>query len=162
MFLFIPTLCERTAKALARLRRCAGSPEPSLVAYVIRTTLSWAGSIIVVAIDFQGFHVMRKHVFWVCDQVRLKLACSTSETSKSLEPLDIAGKGIIVSKQWTIKALIRLRIRLICVLVVRIEHKTGFSWRGSYNGHTKFLWHFCENFCLLTLNRFTLFASQYI
>ena len=29
--------CVRTAKALARLRGCAGSPEPSLVAYVIST-----------------------------------------------------------------------------------------------------------------------------
>ena len=30
-------------KALARLRRCAGSPEPSLVACVISTIISWAG-----------------------------------------------------------------------------------------------------------------------
>ena len=37
-------LCVRTAKALARLRRCAGSPEPSLVAYLISTIISWAGS----------------------------------------------------------------------------------------------------------------------
>ena len=36
----------RTVKALARLRGCAGSPEPSLVAYVISTKISWAGSII--------------------------------------------------------------------------------------------------------------------
>ena len=40
------TLCVRTAKALARLRACAGSPEPSLVAYVISTIISWAGSLI--------------------------------------------------------------------------------------------------------------------
>ena len=31
-------------KALARLRECAGSPEPSLIAYVISITISWAGS----------------------------------------------------------------------------------------------------------------------
>ena len=30
--------------ALARLRGCAGSPEPSLVAFVISTIISWAGS----------------------------------------------------------------------------------------------------------------------
>ena len=36
--------CVRTAKALVRLRRCASSPEPSLVAYVISTIISWAGS----------------------------------------------------------------------------------------------------------------------
>ena len=34
----------RTAKVLARLRGCAGSPEPSLVAYVISTIISCAGS----------------------------------------------------------------------------------------------------------------------
>ena len=33
-----------TEKALVRLRWCAGSPEPSLVAYVISTIISWAGS----------------------------------------------------------------------------------------------------------------------
>ena len=37
------TQCVRIAKALTRLRECAGSPEPSLVAYVIRTInlMSW-------------------------------------------------------------------------------------------------------------------------
>ena len=32
------------AKALARLRRCAVSPEPSQFAYAISTIISWAGS----------------------------------------------------------------------------------------------------------------------
>ena len=32
IFLLFPVLCERTTKALARLSRCAGSPEPSLFA----------------------------------------------------------------------------------------------------------------------------------
>ena len=35
--------CVRTAKALASLRGCTGSPEPSLVAYVISTIISCAG-----------------------------------------------------------------------------------------------------------------------
>ena len=43
-FVYFHTLCVRTVKALARLRGCAGSPEPSLVAYVISTIISWAGS----------------------------------------------------------------------------------------------------------------------
>ena len=43
-FLYFHTSCARTAKALARLCGCAGSPEPSLVAYVISTIISWAGS----------------------------------------------------------------------------------------------------------------------
>ena len=43
---YFHTSCVRTAKALARLRSCIGSPEPSLVAYVISTIISWAGSFI--------------------------------------------------------------------------------------------------------------------
>ena len=42
------TSCVRTAKALARLRGCAGSPPPSLIAYVISTIISWAGSYIII------------------------------------------------------------------------------------------------------------------
>ena len=34
LFVYFHTSCVRTAKALARLRQCAGSPEPSLVAYI--------------------------------------------------------------------------------------------------------------------------------
>ena len=49
-FVYFHTSCLRTAKALARLRRCAGSPEPSLVAYVISTIISWAGSYHVVCV----------------------------------------------------------------------------------------------------------------
>ena len=44
-FIYFLTSCVRTAKALVRLGGCAGSPEPSLVAYVISTIISWAGSI---------------------------------------------------------------------------------------------------------------------
>ena len=43
-------------------------------------------------------HVTRKPVFGVSDQVRLKLACSATETSYSFEILDLASIGIIVSK----------------------------------------------------------------
>ena len=44
-FVYFHTWCVLTAKALARLRGCAGSPEPSLVAYV-STIISWAGSFV--------------------------------------------------------------------------------------------------------------------
>ena len=40
-FVYFNTSYVRTAKALARLRGCAGSPESSLVAYVISTIISW-------------------------------------------------------------------------------------------------------------------------
>ena len=43
-FVYFHTSCVRTAKALTRLRGCAGSPKPSLVAYVISSINSWAGS----------------------------------------------------------------------------------------------------------------------
>ena len=44
-------------------------------------------------------HVMRKPVFGVSNQVRLKTACSATETSSSLEILDIASNYIIQSYQ---------------------------------------------------------------
>ena len=43
-FVYFHTSCVRTVKALLRLRGCAGSPEPLLVAYVKSTINSWAGS----------------------------------------------------------------------------------------------------------------------
>ena len=42
-FVYFHTSCVQTAKALARLHGCAGLPEPSLVAYMISTIMSWAG-----------------------------------------------------------------------------------------------------------------------
>ena len=42
-FVYFHTSCVWTAKALARLHRCAGLSEPLLVAYVISTIISWAG-----------------------------------------------------------------------------------------------------------------------
>ena len=45
-FVYFHTSCVRTAKALVRLRGCAGSPEPSLVAYVISTIISLAAHFI--------------------------------------------------------------------------------------------------------------------
>ena len=43
-FVYFHTSCVRTAKALVRLGGRAGSPKPSLVAYVISTIISCAGS----------------------------------------------------------------------------------------------------------------------
>ena len=44
IYMYFHTSWLQTAKALARLHGCAGLPEPSLVAYVISTIISWAGS----------------------------------------------------------------------------------------------------------------------
>ena len=43
-FIYFHTSCVRTAKALAKMHGCAGSPEPLLVTYAIRIIISWAGS----------------------------------------------------------------------------------------------------------------------
>ena len=52
-FVYFHTTCVRTAKALARLRGYAGSPEPLLVAYVVSTIISWAGSFMTHTFDFE-------------------------------------------------------------------------------------------------------------
>ena len=73
--------------------------------------------------------VTRKHVFGVCDQGRLKQACSATETSQSLEISAVANY-----RYYTIQAAnnkgadqtARMH-RLICSFVVRIwQKKTGF------------------------------------
>ena len=51
----------------------------------------------------------RKPVFGVCDQGRLKPACTATEARRRLEISDIETRGIILSKQQTTKVLIRLR-----------------------------------------------------
>ena len=43
-FIYFHTLSVRTVKAPLKMSRCTGSPEPSLVAYVINAIISWAGS----------------------------------------------------------------------------------------------------------------------
>ena len=53
--------------------------------------------------------VKRKPVFGVFEQVRLKPASAATEASYRLEILDIETGYIILSRQWTIKVLIRLR-----------------------------------------------------
>ena len=54
-------------------------------------------------------HATRKPVFGACDPLRLKPAYSAAETSLGLEISAIASIGIILSRQWTTKALILLR-----------------------------------------------------
>ena len=52
--------------------------------------------------------VMRKPVFRVFDQLRLKPTCPAAKTSLRLEILAIASRGIILSRLQTTKVLIRL------------------------------------------------------
>ena len=68
-----------------------------------------------------------KPVFRVCDQVRLKPAFSATETSYGLDISTIVSRGIILSRQRTTKALIRLCINLQMA-------KTGFlmTWLSLF------------------------------
>ena len=59
--------------------------------------------------QFQMSLVTRKPVSGISDQVRLKPACSAKKASYSLEIVHVASIGIILSRQQTTKALIRLR-----------------------------------------------------
>ena len=54
----------RTAKGLARLHGCAGSPEPSLVSYVISTIISWAGSFYMNENGTLKFHSLSRTANW--------------------------------------------------------------------------------------------------
>ena len=71
-------------------------------------------------------HVTRKPVFKSWDQVRLKLACSTTGTTYSLEISAIASRCIYTIQEANNKGT------EICTFVVRIWHKQVFSWCGSY------------------------------
>ena len=53
-------------------------------------------------------HIMWKPVFGVCDQLKLKPACSAIEASWSHETANTETRDIILSRQWTTKVLIRL------------------------------------------------------
>ena len=73
----------------------------------------------------------------VCNQVWLKPVCLTTEASLSLEILDIASIGMIQSKEWTTKMLIRLRdvqadLHLCCSHIA----KNSFSHEVAHNKHS--------------------------
>ena len=64
LFVYFHTSCMRIVKPLARLRGCAGRPEPSLVTYVINTIISWAGSYM------SGYIIIKKYSLlpkWLID-----------------------------------------------------------------------------------------------
>ena len=77
-------------------------------------------------------HITRKPIFRVCDQVRLKPACSATETSLRYENLDLASIHIILSRQrqprcWSDCADAQVDLRLYCSHM----QKRVSSWCGS-------------------------------
>ena len=75
--------------------------------------------------------ITRKPVFGVCDQVRLKPACSAIEARYRLEITDIETRGILLSRQQTTKMLIRLH--RCSGLSASLLFGLVFWWRGSYH-----------------------------
>ena len=83
-FVYFHTLCVRTAKALAKLRRCSGLPEPSQVSYVIITIISWAGSLMLTKWICCVFHVcviesylswsMKKPTWWSVGSAKTQIS----------------------------------------------------------------------------------------
>ena len=67
----------------------------------------------------------------VSDQVRLKLACSATEASRRLEILVTETRDITLSRQWTTKALIRLRGGWSAPLLFAYDIRHVFSWPSS-------------------------------
>ena len=70
----------------------------------------------------------------ICDQLRFKPAYSASEAILRLEILDIETRGIILSRQRTTKALIRLRgcAGWSAPLFFAYGIRHVFAWRGSF------------------------------
>ena len=68
------------------------------------------------------------------DEVRLKLACSATEASMRLEILVTETRDITLSRQRTIKALIRLRgwAGWAAPLLFAYDIRCLFSWPGSF------------------------------
>ena len=76
--------------------------------------------------------VARKPVFGICDKVRLKPACSATETWSWNSGYNKYGYYTIqAANNKGADQTARMR-RLICTFVVRIWQKQVFSWRGSY------------------------------
>ena len=73
----------------------------------------------------------------IFDQVRFKPACSATEASQNLETLDKASIHFIVSKQRTIKVLIRLRqcTGWSAPLLFAYGTRHEFAWPGAFIGH---------------------------
>ena len=89
-FFYLHAACVWTAKTLTRLRGCAGSSEPLLVAYVTSTIISWAGSNKVLKYTRQKF----LSVTWNFQYF--------SKTNQYLENPNFPEKGILY-KRWFIK-----------------------------------------------------------
>ena len=73
-------LYERAAEVLARPRGCAGSPEPSLLAYAISTKFAWRGPF--EFCDSCWYHLVKAKNIYESPHVKTnKMTCAPSEDS---------------------------------------------------------------------------------
>ena len=110
-------------------------------------------------ITLQRSNVMRKPVFRVCDQVRLKPASSATEASWSLAISYIATTGTILSKQQTIKVLIRLRgcAGWSAPLLFTYGIRQVFSWWGLKSYQLTWSYHFNDT----TVTSYDIYFTSY-
>ena len=78
----------------------------------------------------------------VCDQLRFKPACAATETSQNLEILDLETRDIILSKEQTTKALIRLRgcAGWSAPLLFAYGIRHIFAWPGPFVFIQIYMW----------------------
>ena len=141
-FVYFHTSCVQTVKALARLRGCAGSPEPSLVAYVVSTIISWAGSDNIVSVSNRmctswtqdcllGFDILsRMKYFMIFSDItnhhfyKSKNICGSSRTGTSL----LLALSVIHGS-----CMVELRLLAVCKLWTFVHLKLfWFIWATSW------------------------------
>ena len=97
-FVYFYTSCVRTAKILAWLHGCTGSPESLLVAYVISTIISWADSIMYYGELYKVINKYPPHLFLCISQVKQR---QTSKQLAFIEEQKFAFSAFIVWwSQW--------------------------------------------------------------
>ena len=125
-FVYFHTSCERTAKALARLRGCTSSPEPLLVAYVISTIISCAGSIHLLSSLSPHLSVIRKRLLSCLDLLILTFWGFWRQTTRH------GGRGNVISK-W------------VCLKIAIVSRRTWIrnQTRGDFHGHFSRCYQLC-------------------
>ena len=106
LFVYFHTSCVRTAKALARLRGCTGSPEPSLVAYVISTIISWAG--LFIHYLFTINHVLFTYV-WITTSSYVIQILPLSPNTWNSELCYMLWELKVVIPMWNIECVLKLQ-----------------------------------------------------
>ena len=102
--------CVLSAKTLVRLYGCAGSPEHSLVAFVISTEISWAGS------------------FLLCIVWDLLLIKILTECRKYLEMINAAGFCIVCWSWCCLRKLLLILFQLCLSLAQEYDQIRSEYW----------------------------------